>query len=190
MVVLLMLGGFCAGWLIHGGVSKARHEAEQRAEEALAQSFQGGRAPAWAAPGPCRPPTIAEQRQNAAALATLEAFDVSEFPMQSAAIQHLASGSTRPRDGKLGDRGASPVCAPAEIYDQVAQAALRANVFSKPFLFENGLALAERLGPRDPRIVEAVGRSAFNESMIPSDGNRADLRPTRGWCWRGWAPRR
>jgi hypothetical protein len=54
---------------------------------------------------------------------------------------------------------------------------VRRGAFDMPFLYEAEIALAERLGPRDSRIVDAVAHSAFLEHEIPSNGLRIDLRP-------------
>ncbi|KSB87578.1 hypothetical protein AS593_19455 [Caulobacter vibrioides] len=176
-VVLLALAAFGAGWLGQGRLTAARQADEERRLAELNQSHRAGRWPAWLERAPCRPKTEAEQAQSQLALNVLETFDVDENPMQRAAVQHFGHRWSQRRGERPEDEASEPCPPPLEMVDRVAAAAVRARIFSRPFLYEDSLALAEQLGPRDPAIVQAVARSAFSDSEIPADLPRTDIRP-------------
>jgi hypothetical protein len=167
-------GAFAAGWVARGGGQKAKPSEGLNLTQL---DFGGARAPLWANPGRCRQANADEQRQHRVALEALQVFDADWLnALQRGAIKHFAYPSAQRRGASSGENR-SLTCPPVELYDAVTKAAIKANVFGRPFLFEDAIGLAEQLGPRDPEIVDAVARSAFYDSVIPEDIFRADLRP-------------
>jgi hypothetical protein len=172
--VLLAVGAsaFAAGWFARGGGQKAKPSEVLN----LTQLDHGG-APLWANAGRCRQANADEQRQHRVALEAMEVFDADWLnALQRGAIKHFAY-PWRQRRGAPSREDTSFPCPPVELHDAVTKAAIKANVFGRPFLFEDAISLAEQLGPRDPQIVDAVARSAFYSSPIPEDTFRTDLRP-------------
>jgi hypothetical protein len=176
LVVLLIVGAiaFAMGWFAHIGPERTK-PGDSAKRSGL--EYGAARAPIWANPPRCRQATADEQRQHRVALETLQIFDADWLnALQRGAIKHFAYSWAQRRGASSGDDKSLP-CSPVELYDAVARAAIKANVFGRPFLFEDPISLAEQLGPRDPQIVDAIARTAFNKSLIPEDKFRADLRP-------------
>lgn len=133
--------------------------------------------PLWSYLGKCRERDEFERHRDAIALEALQTFDARRGErMATAAVAYFANGGYQ-RVDQEGKRDGEPACPPVHLDKTVADAALRARVFEGPFLYEDPLRLAERLGPRDPKIVDAVARTAFYASLIPSDALHWDLRP-------------
>jgi hypothetical protein len=172
LILLLLAGAFWGGWLSRGSTPPVTPS-----DHARKLDIGGGRAPLWAMPQlRCRASTEAEQQQDRLALQVLELFNADPLNrMRRGAIEHFGSPWQRSRSS-LADHGVFP-CPPTELYGMLTAIALKAGVFDSPFLFEDELRLAEQLGPRDPRIIDAVGRSAFLRHDIPDDPSHADLRP-------------
>jgi hypothetical protein len=161
------VGAFAAGWVTN--------ESARRANSRLDNSEVGmTRAPLWATPGRCREASAEEQHQHRLALEVLEVFDTDWLnALQTGAVRHFA----HPWRQRIGGPRESFPCPPIELHDAVTRAAIKAKVFARPFLYEDGISLAEQLGPRDPQIVDAVARTAFHEILIPDDPFGTDLRP-------------
>ncbi len=173
---MLIVGGV-SGFSIRDHLITAHRNVQRRRVAEVQANGDRLRAPLWATPFRCVPSTEIERRQDEAMFGVLEDFPYYTWsPASHSAVSYFAHPGTRdevPSQQKL----SSPRCARADMFKEISNAALKAGVFDAPFLFEDELALAEQLGPRDPRIVQAVARSAFNDSEIPSNVLRHDLRP-------------
>jgi len=105
----------------------------------------------------CRPPDEIEQQRDQLALHLLQTFqpDDSWSLLREAMMTHFA----QPHSARRGERG--DVCPPTHLYADVASAAISAGMYDKPFLGTEPIALARRIGPESPRIVDAIIRTAF-----------------------------
>jgi hypothetical protein len=169
--LFVVAGVFAAGWFMRDAFQRPK-----LGSDLTAVDVRGARPPLWANLDPCRDPNAIEQRQHQVALEVLEVFDGDWLnPLQRGAIRHFAYPWEQ-RRGATRDEKSLP-CPPLALYPRVATAALKAGVFGRPFLYADGIALAQQLGPRDPQIVRAVAHSAFLDHSIPDDAFRADLRP-------------
>ena len=169
--LFVVAGVFTAGWSARDAFPRPKP-----GRDLTALDVGGARAPLWATLDPCRDPNAIEQRQHQVALEVLEVFDADWLnPLQRGAIRHFAYPWEQ-RRGATRDEKSLP-CPPLALHARVATAALKAGVFGRSFLYADGIALAQQLGPRDPQIVSAVARSAFLDHAIPDDPFGADLRP-------------
>jgi hypothetical protein len=70
------------------------------------------------------------------------------------------------------------VCPPTDLYPRLVELTVQQGHFSGAHLFEDDLRLARQLGPADPRIVEAVARTAFNaQAIVGYEELHRDIRP-------------
>lgn len=124
-------------------------------------------------PPECRPMDEAELARSRLAIEVLRTFRPEDVksPLYDAAIRHFTWIPVgRTDEGRY-------VCPPTELYDELAQAAIGAGLFSprgSPF---EAIDLARKLGPRDPAILAGVARIAFAPDRISTTGN-PDLRVT------------
>lgn len=138
--------------------------------EAVRASLGPSRPAASALSQECRQPTEIEQRRNRLALEMLKTFRAEDqwSLLLAAAVAHFTRPAAAGRDDP-------PPCAPRELYDDVAEAAIAAGLFDRKFLTGPEIALARQIGPRDRRIVEAMVRTAFHGERI-ADSSSPDRR--------------
>ena len=164
---------FAAGWYSHAGLN--------REELASVQVFPAMR-PIWDSGVPCLPPNPAEQQQIDRVLAVLA--NTPDLDHRSLRYRPLLDGvvkffgrpfamSLQNMDEKKHTRW---VCPSSVTLDQVAKETVRLGYFSTPVLHEDGIRLAERLGPRAPQITEALARTAFNALRVPASPWEEDQR--------------
>ncbi|MBM3527533.1 MAG: hypothetical protein FJX62_05545 [Alphaproteobacteria bacterium] len=93
--------------------------------------------------------------------------------MLVAAKRHLGNDQYRWIDEKTTRR----LCLDRRSDDEIAKITLADRTFAGSYLNGDELRLARRLGPRDPKIVEAVAATAFRKFAIINDyGVRHDIR--------------
>ena len=187
LLILLLFAAavFIAGWMARAEIQSAK---VTRKQESLAAFDVGGaKAPLWAAIETCRQATEAEKDQSRLALEVLQVFDSSKLDeLQQAAVKYFGY-PWRQRRGAADSDKLIP-CPPTELYAAITEAAIKARVFERPFLYAKELALAEQLGPRHQQIIDATARSAFRDSEIPDDPFKTDLRPYARLILAGFGP--
>jgi hypothetical protein len=67
-------------------------------------------------------------------------------------------------------------CFPEPMKNRLAEATLRAGVWGYGWPGLTRLAVAQQLGPRDPKIIEDVARAAFHSAPLDHQGS-TDIRP-------------
>ena len=164
---LAVLASFLAGWLLRLPAFDARPAAPTlRLVHAE---------PRWSTHA-CVPPDADEVARFGLALQVLDAFGASPGDLRDGAERLLAYGLYR-HDG----RRSVPVCPPAGLYRQVAEIMHRHGLWTRERQLgraEYGLALASRIGPGRPEIVDALADIAFATTpqparLMPGD----DIRP-------------
>lgn len=172
-VAVVVAGAFASGWAAHRGW--LLHLEAEKAENLRLLDHGGAIAPLWVRLPRCRPPTTDEVVQDRAALAVLRAFRSDRIGMLGfRAVEHFSNPGRRAR-GQSGPEEAKPCLGP-DLIAPIVDAAVVGGAFDST-LYEPGIGLAEQLGPRHPKVVQAVARTAFASHLIPSDFFRTDLRP-------------
>lgn len=158
-----MVGLLAIGSLLGGAVALVRLGAFSHDD--LTEKVITG-TPLWAYDVPCKDPDESVLQRAAVALEALKTFPSPREDEARRAVRFFGFGWTLGR-----------LCSSDRLFEAVADAATAAGFFDERYLGEPSLWLAQQLGPRNPRIVEALARTAFSETAVPSDGLRWDLRP-------------
>ena len=104
-----------------------------------------------------------ERAQQDLALKVFAAFPKIST-MSIAALRHFSRDQFR-QTGKTSIR----LCPPIDLYPAITERALAEDDFSPAYLHADEVRLARALGPRDPRIVDAVARTAFHPRVIETE---------------------
>ncbi len=119
----------------------------------------------------CVQPNTMEDEQAALALRSLELFGDAGW-MSIGAKKYFSLRRYRTIGLK-----SQEICAPADLYPRLTEVLITLGVFDRARLSGDEVDLVRMIGPRDPRIIEAVGRTAFSKIFIPSgDGLKKDVR--------------
>jgi hypothetical protein len=120
----------------------------------------------------CVPPTEAEAGQAQHALQSIELFERFSWPAIGAS-RYFSQPQIR---GTGTD--AREICPPANLYPRLSELLVRKRYFDGAYLFHDEVGLARATGARDPKIVDATGRTAFHEApIIGDDPLKRDVRP-------------
>ena len=119
--------------------------------------------PRWIAESSCAEMNDEERLQQELALKVFQAFPRISL-LSIAAVRHFGQEAYR----KV-EKVALRLCPPTDLYPAVTEWALAQGQFSASHLFGDEVRLARALGPRDPRIVEAVARTAFHPGVIVTE---------------------
>lgn len=122
-------------------------------------------APNWTHLPDCSPPTNEERAKYERALDVLQTFDRRDYLLHVAS-RYFAQSQYR----WAGTSDSERICPPLDLLADVAEVTLEKDFFipGRP-LRGYRLALARTLGPRDPRIIEAVAETAFFPHPVGND---------------------
>jgi hypothetical protein len=123
--------------------------------------------PKWIDLRQCTEMNEEERAQQELAVKVLQVFPRIST-MNIAALRHFGQDQYR----SLG-KDALLLCPPAYLYPAIAELTLAQGDFSSAYLYADDVRLARALGPRDPRIVEAVARTAFSSQIITTEYSEA-----------------
>ncbi len=122
---------------------------------------------------PCLEPTSQEVEQAAHALRSFE-LNRRATPMTIGATSYFS----RLRYRRIEGERSREVCPPYDLYPRLAELLVNQNYFGGAYIFKDELGIARMMGPRDPAIVDAVARTAFNPHPIMEDDVlKRDIRP-------------